>query len=908
MTTFQRLKHEARKAEQRSDWRRAISLYREAMRYDEQLRGASELGLFNRVGDLHIRLGEVAQAVECYEQAAERYAENDLPTSAIALCNKILRIAPDRADVFRRLCLLHAATGLLAEARGSLLQYVDRMERDGNLGAAFETVQEFVGITGDDTIRVQVADLLAERGHASQAQAQLRLAADASRKRGIEPEELEERIEQLSSPGLRTGTAEAHVSTGTVPDGFVPEAREAVDSDHREETGDPLSVTPAAPVRLGEQLNEAIPEFRSYGAATVPAASMGVSREDASVPDVTPGPVAEALRRFRARVQPELDRAAPEQRYDLGVAFQTMGLDAAALREFRYGIAAPGRLRATNERIARILNPRTGEPDAPQVSGVREPVELSGPDGSQSVELREPDGPDIEVPPIVVPDVEPPRPDPESASFEREQAPPESRDAESLGPDLQGLLFRARLAQHQIRRAQDAGRTDHRSYLELGSAYAEMGLRDEAIRELFEAVGGPNPVGSRAVSALLDISRDPDTEWEQALSVVERLRDLGHSALAAPVLHELLGRWGEDHPAAGRLGELLGWVVKPAAEAEELDERQSPGPAVEPESPAAQAVAEPFGADSASLQVLDELLDQLEDDSIGSAAPRSAEPSEPAEVLEEAERMLSTGREEEATSLLYRALERFEDARAMREAATILERLLELRPDDVVLHHQRAEFALTLNDRDLLLSSYMRLAASLRRQNAHGHARTVYARILDIDPDHREARAAIEQFAHQPPRDGTENAEPVRESGHAGASTPGVRRRLPHVPEDRAEFDSLLGELRDPGPGADTFEGDPEAHLELGIAFKQMEMWDEAITELQRAAAGLSDPIRVWVVQAECLERAGRTAEALEVQYQLGLALQERGDTAGAVRCFSGIVNVDGSFRDAAARLSALSQ
>jgi tetratricopeptide (TPR) repeat protein len=72
MTTFQKLKHEARRAEQRSDWRKAIALYREALRLDEQRGGPAELGLYNRIGDLHIRLGEVTQAVECYELAADR--------------------------------------------------------------------------------------------------------------------------------------------------------------------------------------------------------------------------------------------------------------------------------------------------------------------------------------------------------------------------------------------------------------------------------------------------------------------------------------------------------------------------------------------------------------------------------------------------------------------------------------------------------------------------------------------------------------------------------------------------------------------------------------------------------------------------------------------------------------------
>lgn len=873
MTTFQRLKHEARKAEQRSDWRKAISLYREAMRHDEQLRGASELGLFNRVGDLHIRLGEVPQAVECYERAAERYADNDLPTSAIALCNKILRIAPDRADVFRRLSRLHAATGLLAEARGSLLQYVDRTERTGDLGAAFEAVQELVEDTGDDTIRVQVADLLEERGHASQALAQLRLAAAAQRKRGVEPEELEERIERLSSSGHDTGPVEATVSTGATPDGSGPISRATVESDRPEGKGDPLPGASEAPMRLGDRVRAAVPALEPVGTAIGPAAATG-TREDASVPDLAPGPVAEALRRFRARVQPELDRAAPELRYDLGVAFQTMGLDAAALREFRHAISAPGRLRATNDRISLILNPEIADPVVP-------PVVVPAAEPPVDVAAAEP------------PPREPPRQEPGSASLELEQAPTEARIVETVEPDLQGLMFRARLAQHQIRRAQDTGRTDHRSYLELGSAYADMGLRDEAVRELFEAVPGPAPVGSRAVAALLEISRDPETDWDQAISVVERLRDLGHSEQSAPVLHELLGRWGEDHPGTGRIGELLGWVVTPATAEESRTAEPDPQPVV---------------VDSASLEVLDHLLDQFEPASVGSVTPASEDPSDPAQVIEVAEQLLSSGREEEATSHLYRALERFEDSRALRDATSILERLLELRPDDVVLHHQRAEFALTLNDRDLLISSYVRLAASLLRQNAHGHARTVYARILDIDPDHEEARAAIEQVAGQPPRTEIGNAESDRDEGVSGGSMPGVRPRLPHAPEDREEFDTLLGELRDPGPDAeDTLAGDSEAHLELGIAFKQMEMWDEAIAELQRAASGLSDPIRVWAVQAECLERAGRTAEAMEVQYQLGLALEERGDSAGAIRYFSSIVNVDGSFRDAAARLSALS-
>ncbi len=870
MTTFQQLKHEARKAEQRSDWRKAIALYREAMRYDEQQHGSAELGLFNRIGDLHIRLGEVPQAAECYEQAADRYAENDLPTSAIALCNKILRVAPQRTDVFRRLGLLHAATGLLAEARVSTLQYVDRMEKARSLGVAVEAIQEFVNITGDETIRVQVADLLAERGHPDQAQAQLRLASDASRRNGLDTEELEQRIEQL-------GASEPNDSLADVTQ---PESSPVGPDKHEQADETRIEAEPAATVRLGERVRAGLLELDPGG----PLLEVGRPSfsDDVSVGvDAPEGPVAEVLRRFRARVLPELDREGPELHYDLGIAFQVMGLDLAAVAELRRGIAARGRLHAAHQRIAAILEP------AQLVNGAK-PGDRTEPE----LVAREPE---------VIPEDEP-------------EAPADVRDAESLSPDLQGLLFRARLAQYQIRRAQDSGRVDHRSHLDLGAAYSAKGLREEAVRELLEAVAGPKQVTSRAVSLLLDISRNPETAWELALSVVERVRELGQAGPAEPVLHELVGRWGEDHPGAVRLGELLGWVVTAAPPREAL------------EPPAPPAGDEPEVVDSSSVESLDQLLDQLEDSSVRTVMPEADECSDPLRAREAAERMVAEGREEEAVAHLYRALEMFEDAREIREATAVVDRLLELRPDDVVLHHQQAEFALTLNDRDLLLSSYMSLAACLRRQNAQGNARTVYARILDIDPEHVEASEALEQISSVPGSPGVMAVvdDPASSSAGDPESVSGQSRLK--VAEGRAEFDALLDDLLDPGSDEDAFEGDAEAHFELGIAFKQMGMWDEALTELERAVSGLQDPVRVWEVMAECLERAERSEEALEilttaeahpgnqespslgVLYQLALLLEERGDQAGAILRLRRVVDADASFRDAASRLSALSR
>ena len=897
MTTFQRLKHEARKAEQRSDWRKAIALYREAMRFDERQHGNSELGLFNRIGDLHIRLGEVPQAVECYEQAADRYAENDLPTSAIALCNKILRVAPDKTDVFRRLGLLHATAGLLAEARNSLLLFVDRTVNEGKLALAIEAVQEFVNSTADETIRVQVADLLAERGHPDQAQAQLRLASASSRRQGNDTGDLEPRVEQTDTAGPKQ----------VIPEGTEPASPSFLPAEPPG-TGDSVGkAEPESELRLGELVGASVPELDPHGAA--------FEMVEDSVSDSLDGEVVEALNRFRARVQPELDRAGPQLHYDLGVAFQTMGLGSVAVEELRRGIAAPGRLQAAHQRISELLEPTGPDNHAKPDEDIR-PV-VAEPEHTPESTLPEPAEPEH-------------RPEstlPEPAAFELEEVPSEEQVSESLNPDLQGLLFRARLAQDQIWRAEDSGQTDYRSHLDLGAAYSAMGLRQEAVPELLEAAAGPTPVASRAVSMMLDIARDRSTDWELVLSVLEQVRELDGTGAAEPVLHELVGRWGEEHPGAGRVGELLGWVVTAAPSQEEVEPASEPGA----ESEASVQRDEPTGdapvvVDSSSLKVLDQLLGQPEDESAGSESPESKERSDPGRARDTAELMIAEGRVTEAVSHLYRTLESLEDARRIREATAVVDYLLELRPDDVVLHHQRAEFALTLDDRELLVSSYMSLAACLRRQNAQGNARTVYARILDIDPGHVEALDAFEQLSFLPGGQGTGSA--ASDSSPSGTDDriidPGHDPTL--VVEGNAEFDALLDDLRDPGPDEDDLGDDAEAHFELGVAFKQMGMWDEALAELEKAVAGLQDPVRVWEVMAECLERADRKQEALDilttaetypgnqespspgVLYRLALLLQEGGDEVGAVQRLRRVVELDASFRDAASRLSALSQ
>ena len=111
-----KLKNRARREEQRENWSRAIELYTEALTASQKRADSvSDVSLYNRIGDIYLRIGQKNTAVRYYEEAIERYAEHELHASAIALCNKVLRIHNGRSSIFLQLGRLHLATNLIAD-------------------------------------------------------------------------------------------------------------------------------------------------------------------------------------------------------------------------------------------------------------------------------------------------------------------------------------------------------------------------------------------------------------------------------------------------------------------------------------------------------------------------------------------------------------------------------------------------------------------------------------------------------------------------------------------------------------------------------------------------------------------------------------------------------------------------
>src|SRR2546421_11912728 len=161
MSKLEKLKEKARNLEAK-DPKGAIEAWQHVLKGQEEEGDPNpDLAVFNRIGDLYLKVRDPGQAADYYDQAVDKYAELGLHNNAIAMCNKVLRNAPARQATYLKLAKLYAAKGFMAEAKQNFVEYAERMQRVGKIEHAFAALKEFTDISPEsESLREMLAEHL----------------------------------------------------------------------------------------------------------------------------------------------------------------------------------------------------------------------------------------------------------------------------------------------------------------------------------------------------------------------------------------------------------------------------------------------------------------------------------------------------------------------------------------------------------------------------------------------------------------------------------------------------------------------------------------------------------------------------------------------------------------------------
>ena len=214
---IEELKEKARHHEQRDEWQKALDLYRAALRKQGEAE-APDISLLNRVGDIQTRLHQTDAAVEHYDKAIDLYLEAELPNNAIAICKKVLRNFPEQHLFFLRMGKIRANQGFLTDARQGFLTYAERSTAVGDIESALNALVEFVQLSPEDVeMRQSLASQLELHDRVGEAVEQYtevyRLLVLSDRQEEAEDlaRKLEELAPDLSLPDMETIRAEGAV-------------------------------------------------------------------------------------------------------------------------------------------------------------------------------------------------------------------------------------------------------------------------------------------------------------------------------------------------------------------------------------------------------------------------------------------------------------------------------------------------------------------------------------------------------------------------------------------------------------------------------------------------------------------------------------------------------------------------
>lgn len=129
-----------------------------------------DYNVLNMLGDLYVRTNKQADASVCFARVAEHYRKQGFALKAIAIYKKVLRHNPASLETMTALAELYASQGLSVEARAQYLQIADIHTQLGETRHALDTLLRISDLDPTNgEVRLRVAESFARENYQSEA-------------------------------------------------------------------------------------------------------------------------------------------------------------------------------------------------------------------------------------------------------------------------------------------------------------------------------------------------------------------------------------------------------------------------------------------------------------------------------------------------------------------------------------------------------------------------------------------------------------------------------------------------------------------------------------------------------------------------------------------------------------------
>jgi tetratricopeptide (TPR) repeat protein len=226
-----------------------------------------------------------------------------------------------------------------------------------------------------------------------------------------------------------------------------------------------------------------------------------------------------------------------------------------------------------------------------------------------------------------------------------------------------------------------------------------------------------------------------------------------------------------------------------------------------------------------------------------------------------------------------------------------------------------------------LIEAFHKIAKLYLREGLVGSAKNYYQNILEIKPDDQEALEALGSIEnHQKPKEISKTVSIVEIP----------KPKYPHPPEKKV-IEEKPNLTFSPPPIDDnpilsneteiaSIDKDSEMHYHLGIAYKEMELFDYAISEFELASSNPSIKFDCYIMLGNCFMEMGDYDKSIEyykiaseikglpgdklarLHFSLGLAYEANGMVSEALDNFHLVLKLDHSLSEAEEKIKKLQQ